>query len=234
MAEGSLISLISSNWNILSLLVSCSTTDTPQHNGFAERANRTIFDPVRCMLEESGLPASYWSYAAHQVAYIKSRLPHSRTQKVPHEVVFGNKPSLKHVRVFGCAAFVYKKRTKSKVHGRAEPGILLGNDDNGVYTVELINSRKIVRSVNVTFDEENFPALDNSDYVSDSNSDSESWVETSDYDSSSDSDEVFGTSECESSESTDSPQQSAGMFFPVSSSDSSGSIFDESDDGFFA
>ena len=37
-----------------------TTLDTPQHNGVAERMNRTLLDKVRSMLQDATLPESYW------------------------------------------------------------------------------------------------------------------------------------------------------------------------------
>ncbi len=85
---------------------------------------------------------------------------------------------MKHVRVFGCSAFVYNEHPKSKAHARAEPGIFLGCNDNGVYMVEKIVDRKLVNSVHVSFDEESFPGLLNSDSSSSGESSSSSETES--------------------------------------------------------
>ena len=37
-----------------------TTLDTPQHNGVAERMNRTLLDKVRTMLTDADLPGTYW------------------------------------------------------------------------------------------------------------------------------------------------------------------------------
>ena len=36
---------------------------TPQHNGVAERRNRTLLDMVRSLMSMSELPISFWGYA---------------------------------------------------------------------------------------------------------------------------------------------------------------------------
>ena len=94
------------------------------------------------------------------VVYIKNRRSDSALGCSPFEKLTGKKPMLNHVRVFGCTAFMYDHKLRSKVHARALPAIYLGSDDNGVYTVELLASRKIVNSVHVTFDETAFPGLE--------------------------------------------------------------------------
>lgn len=139
---------------------STTTPDTPQHNPFAERVNRTILDPIRVLLEQSGLSGRYWQHALRHVMYVRNRLPHSALGCSPIERLTGDKPKLHHVRTFGCSAFVFNNHPESKVHARATPGILLGCDDHGVYTVMRRPDRKIVRSVHVTFREDEFPGLE--------------------------------------------------------------------------
>lgn len=139
---------------------STTTPHTPEHNAFSERLNRTLFEPARVLLEQSGLSRKYWEYAVHHVAYIKNRVYHQSIEKSPHEALYNKPANLKHVRVFGCSAFVRKPKTRTKFHARASPGILLGCDDNGVYTVELLNNGKIIQSVHCTFDENHFPRID--------------------------------------------------------------------------
>lgn len=73
------------------------------------------------------------------------------------------KPKLKYARVFGCAAFVRTENPKSKVHARASPGIFLGCNDHGVYSVLLLHNKKVVNYVHVTFDEKYFPALEHAE-----------------------------------------------------------------------
>lgn len=141
---------------------SITTPHTPQHNPFSERLNRTFMDPVRVMLEQSGLSAKYWDYCIDHVSYVKNRTVHSAIKCSPYERLTGEKPTLKHVRTFGCAAFVYEHQPKSKVHAKAAPAIMLGCNDHGVYTVERLDDHRIVNSVHVTFDESSFPGLDHS------------------------------------------------------------------------
>ena len=50
---------------------------TPEHNGIAERANRTIMEMARCMLYDSGLGQEFWEYAALTAVHIINCLPGS-------------------------------------------------------------------------------------------------------------------------------------------------------------
>eukprot|EP00171_Calliarthron_tuberculosum_P001098 IDg1098t1 len=114
-----------------------TTPYTPEHNPFSEKMNRTLLEPVRSLLEQAGLSGRYWEYA---MCYVVSEI----------------------CKTFGCTAFVYEQEPKSKVHARAAPSIMLGCNDNGIYTVERLTDGKIIDSVHVTVDEYSFPALDRS------------------------------------------------------------------------
>jgi hypothetical protein len=50
--------------------------------------------------------------------------------KTPHEVWTGNKPSLKHLRVFGCEAYVHvPKENRSKLDNKVEKCIFISYKD---------------------------------------------------------------------------------------------------------
>lgn len=133
------------------------TTPEPlQCNPFAERCDRTIFQPVRVMLEQPGFSRRYWLFAAEHVAYVNNRIPQSGFECSPYEKWTGRKPSLKHLRVFACAALIYNPAPKSKEHGRAFTVLLLGFTDHDLYPVQRIADEKIVNTVHVRFDESVF------------------------------------------------------------------------------
>jgi hypothetical protein len=98
---------------------------TPEHNSIAERVNHTIMDPARSMLIHAGLSESLWSFAVKSVVVVRNRMPHSATKLKPFELLTGERPSLKNIRVFGCAAFLLRMPQSSKLQPRAEEGTLL-------------------------------------------------------------------------------------------------------------
>lgn len=134
-----------------------TTPKTPEHNPFSERFNCTWLDPARFVLQHSNLPPKYWEWAMMFIVYVKNRLPHASIGCSPYEKLTKKKPNLSKIRPFGCAACVYDHEPKSKLHPRALAGILLACEDNGVYTVEIIEDRHIIRSVHVKFDEAQYP-----------------------------------------------------------------------------
>ena len=50
--------------------------DTPEHNGVAERLNRTLLEKVRAMLHESDLPKFLWAEAAVRLMLCTSKIGH--------------------------------------------------------------------------------------------------------------------------------------------------------------
>ena len=77
---------------------------SPDQNGVAERRNRTLMDMVRSMLCNSKLPRSMWTEALKTAAYILNRVPTKAVSKTLFELFKDWKPSLQHMRVWGCLA----------------------------------------------------------------------------------------------------------------------------------
>jgi hypothetical protein len=108
-----------------------NTPYTPQQNEVAERMNKTLMEKTRCMLSGAGLGQEFWVEAVGIACYLINRSPSSTLdEKTPHEVWNGKKPSLTHLRVFGCDAYVHiPKENKSKLDKKDEKCIFIGYKD---------------------------------------------------------------------------------------------------------
>lgn len=83
---------------------------SPQQNGVAERANRSIMEKARCMLQEAGLKQQYWAEAVNTAVYIKNRSPTIAVKGVtPEEKWTNKKVSISHLRIFGCIAYAQRQ-----------------------------------------------------------------------------------------------------------------------------
>ncbi|POM58554.1 Hypothetical protein PHPALM_36782 [Phytophthora palmivora] len=138
-----------------------------QTNATAERANRTIVTIGRSMLHYAGLDKCFWGEAAMTAIYIKNRLPSPKSpDKTPFEIVYKSKPNVKHMRIFGCKAYVLTQKEKRlKWDPKAREDIFLGYEERSkAYRVYDIETGKVVISRDVTFDEsifDNFKAISN-------------------------------------------------------------------------
>lgn len=89
--------------------------------------NRIVQQMARPMLNESGTPATF----SGEVAFAIVTIPNQANVRVnstqtPHELWYGNTPTIKYFKVFGSKCYI--KRTDEKLgkfEPRADEGILL-------------------------------------------------------------------------------------------------------------
>jgi hypothetical protein len=86
--------------------------------------NKTLMKKARCML--SGVEEDMGT-----ACYLVNRSPASMLdENNPHKVWSCKKPSLKHIRVFGCDAYVHiPKENKSKLDKKVEKCIIIRYKD---------------------------------------------------------------------------------------------------------
>uniref|UniRef100_A0AAV1U6K5 Integrase catalytic domain-containing protein n=1 Tax=Peronospora matthiolae TaxID=2874970 RepID=A0AAV1U6K5_9STRA len=102
-----------------------------QTNGTAERAIRTIVTIGRSMLHHAKLDKCFWAEAAMTAIYVKNRLPSPKVvHKTPFEIVYNLKPSVKHMRTFGCQTYILTpKENRLKWDPKARAGIFVGYEE---------------------------------------------------------------------------------------------------------
>ena len=80
---------------------------TPEQNGVAERKNRTVVEMARSMLKQKEIPDCFWVEAVAAAVHILHISPTKDVwNQTPYEAWNGNKPSVSHLRVFGCICYV--------------------------------------------------------------------------------------------------------------------------------
>uniref|UniRef100_A0AAV1V4J6 Integrase catalytic domain-containing protein n=1 Tax=Peronospora matthiolae TaxID=2874970 RepID=A0AAV1V4J6_9STRA len=130
-----------------------------QANGTAERAIRTIVTIGRIMLHHAKLDKCFWAEAAMTAVYVKNRLPSPKIpHKTPFEIVYNSKPSVKHMHVFGCQAYILTPKEKRlKWDPKARAGLFLGYEEvSKAYRVYDIEAGQVMISRDVNFDESAF------------------------------------------------------------------------------
>jgi hypothetical protein len=110
---------------------------------------------ARIMLNEHMTPRRFCVNAISIVCYISNRIfLRSILHLTPFELCFGRRPSVSHLRPFGCKCFVLKHANLDKFKSRYSNDILLAYTPHGrSYRVFNLETNTVVESCDVTFDE---------------------------------------------------------------------------------
>lgn len=129
---------------------------SPQQNGVVERRNRTLMEMTRSIMKAMEVPNYLWGEGVRHATYIINIVA-TRTLKLmtPYECFKRKKPSVEHLRVFGCVCFARSEapylrklddRSRTLVHLGVEPG-------SKAYRLYDPDNRRIVVSRDVVFEE---------------------------------------------------------------------------------
>jgi transposase InsO family protein len=113
-----------------------TTSYTPQHNGFAERRNRTLINMAMSIIKQKNLPHKLWGETFTTATYLLlNKCPTKKlNMKVPEEAWNGRKPSEKHLRIFGSLCYKHVPDVKrNKLEDKSEIMILVGYHPTGAY-----------------------------------------------------------------------------------------------------
>ena len=133
---------------------------TPQNNGMAERANKSINEKARCLLSQSKLPTKYWAEAVFTATDWCNLLPSSsRNFQIPYELWHDRKFDYKKLKSFGCLVYYLKHEhlRVSKLDPTGEKGIFLGYLNDYSNFKILSASGSVISTREVKFKEDQFP-----------------------------------------------------------------------------
>ena len=83
-----------------------SCVDTPQQNGMVERKPCHVLNVAQALLFQAHLPKIFWGECVLTAAHLINRTPSKLLLgKTPYEVIYGQRPSYDHIRVFGTLCF---------------------------------------------------------------------------------------------------------------------------------
>nr|GEX60961.1 hypothetical protein [Tanacetum cinerariifolium] len=133
-----------------------SSVRTPQHNEVVERRNRTLVKAARTMLIFSRAPLFLWAEAIATACFTQNRsIIHRRFSKTPYELINGRKSDISFLHVFG--ALCYPKNDCEdigKPGAKGDIGFFIGySADSCAYRVYNRRTKKIMKTMNVSFDE---------------------------------------------------------------------------------
>lgn len=128
---------------------------TPEQNGIAERKNRTIVEMARCMLKTKDLADEFWAEAVATAIYVLNLSPTKAVWNMtPYEAWYESKPSVNHLRIFGCICYALIPSGRHKLDQKTKKYILVGYcTKSKAYRLFDPENKKIVISRDVQFDE---------------------------------------------------------------------------------
>lgn len=147
------------------IVLHLTAAHSPEENGVSERGNRTISTKARSLMIEVNVPLRFWVQACRTAVFLTNRTMTSALseKRTPFEAWHYRKPSVDHLRVFGCLAYslIRKELRGSKFGPVSSRGVLLGfEEDNFNYLIFDLDSQKLLVTHHATFNEGIFPFID--------------------------------------------------------------------------
>nr|GEX30640.1 retrovirus-related Pol polyprotein from transposon TNT 1-94 [Tanacetum cinerariifolium] len=121
-----------------------------------ERKNQTLVEAARTMLIFSRAPLFLWAEVIAIACFTQNRfIIHRRFNKTPYELINGRKPNISFLHVFG--ALCYPKNDRKdirKLGAKGDIGFFIGYSvDSCAYRIYSRRTKKIIETMNVSFDE---------------------------------------------------------------------------------
>lgn len=111
---------------------------------------------ARTMLKEKDLPNKFWADAAYTAVCFRNRLSTKAVNnQTPLETWSKRKPSVSHLRIFGCICYIYvPSQKRHKLKEKAKKGIFLSHSSQSKgYRVYNPQFNKFQISRDIVFDE---------------------------------------------------------------------------------
>jgi transposase InsO family protein len=131
--------------------------NSSEQNGISERGHLTIMNSARSMLLHARLPKQFWGPAVLTATHILNLCPHPRMpETTPHELLWGSKPDVSYLKVFGCDAFGLS-HVRTKLDPTSQKYIFLGyaSHQKGYVLYDPVSARLSVHR-DVQFHESSF------------------------------------------------------------------------------
>jgi len=132
-----------------------------QQNGRAERIIRTLMEKAESMQQNACLPPSWWEFAIEHATHVYNRTPLRRLNwQTPSQLLLGERPSVNHLHVFGCGAYVFipAEIRANKLAPKSELMTYLGNAPAGYGFMFMRSPNNVLfYATHCVFDEILFP-----------------------------------------------------------------------------
>ncbi|GJS30325.1 retrovirus-related pol polyprotein from transposon TNT 1-94 [Tanacetum coccineum] len=152
-------------FNSVGISHQASSVRTTQQNGVVERRNCTLVEAAKTMLIFSRTSLFLWAEAIATACYTQNHsIINRRFDKAQHELINERKPDISFLHVF--EALCYPKNDHEyigKLGAKGDIGFFIGYSANScTYRVYNRRIKKIIETINVTFDELSAMAFEHS------------------------------------------------------------------------
>lgn len=127
---------------------------TPQQNGVAERANRTLVEMARCLMLQAKLPNSLWAEMINTATFLRNRTVTKSLHGItPFEAWTQRKPYVGYFRTIGSKTIALNKsQRKGKFQPIGEEYLLVGySNESKAYRLWKPKTNKVIKSRDVKF-----------------------------------------------------------------------------------
>src|SRR5208282_6027102 len=91
------------------------TLYSPQSNSIGERFNRTLLEGERALSFTANIRPTLWAYLAATAADIRNHRPHRSNDWISlYEILYGEKPSLEHLRIIWSNAYAHINKAQRR------------------------------------------------------------------------------------------------------------------------
>lgn len=119
--------------------------------------NRIVMNMVRSLFVEKNAPRKFWAEAVNWAFYVLNRCPTSSMKETtPEEAWCRVKPSIRHLRVFGCIEYAHiSDARRTKLEDKSHCCVLFGvSRESKAYRLYDPTSKRIIISRDVVFEED--------------------------------------------------------------------------------
>ncbi|XP_071721876.1 uncharacterized protein [Rutidosis leptorrhynchoides] len=102
----------------------------------------------KSMMFAMNVPRKFWPEACNTTSYIQNRLQTKSLKGItPFEMLFGAKPKVSHLKVFGCVAYTHiSEKKRQKMSEKVIKGVMMGYSSNasGYKIFDLVKDEMII------------------------------------------------------------------------------------------
>ena len=142
-----------------------SPSEDKEFNGMVERYIQYLRYTTITLMQQANFPKELTLEALKHACYLKNRVVHSATKKIPYVMYHDRNVKLDQIYPFGCQVTIYKhmrsgrEKRKQAFVPRGDAGVLVGYDGNTIFRVYNHNTAEIERAYHVKIHPERFPGV---------------------------------------------------------------------------